>query len=340
MTIEKNISVGLLDYAQIDEGKNAREALQETVTLARTAESLGYDRFWVAEHHNVPAFANSSPEVLMMHLANATDSIRIGSGGVMLPHYSSYKVAENFRLLESFHPERIDLGIGNTIGTPLVNRTLNENKRRTISYEQSVTDLTVYLTDTVNEEHRFHGISANPVIDTRPEMFILSTSLRSAKIAASHGIGYTFGLFPFLTNDKIKAGIEAVKVYREEFKPSSFMSKPKVLIAPFVAIADDKKQAENYAQALDLWLLGKSNFSEFERFPSVETAKNYSYSNEDLTTIQAHRSRLIVGDQESVKEQLNKLIDQFTANEVLLIPLIPGLKARKRAYHLLADLLI
>lgn len=123
------VKLGILDYAQIDEGSNAQAALQSTVILAQLAESLGYERFWVAEHHNVPAFASTSPELIIMRLADATKRIRIGSGGVMLPHYSPYKVAENFRILEAFHPNRIDLGMGNTIGTALVNRTLNEKKK-------------------------------------------------------------------------------------------------------------------------------------------------------------------------------------------------------------------
>ena len=109
------VKLGLLDYAQIDEGKSAQEALQNSVMLAQLADSLGYERFWMAEHHNVPAFASSSPELIMMRLADATSRIRIGSGGVMLPHYSPYKVAENFRVLEAFHPHRIDLGMGNTL---------------------------------------------------------------------------------------------------------------------------------------------------------------------------------------------------------------------------------
>ncbi|MHC0551797.1 LLM class flavin-dependent oxidoreductase [Salinicoccus sp. CNSTN-B1] len=332
------VKIGVLDYAQIDEGKNAAEALQETVILARLAESLGYERFWVAEHHNVPAFANSSPEVLMMRLADATSTIRIGSGGVMLPHYSPYKVAENFRILEAFHPNRIDLGFGNTIGTPLVNRTLNENKSRKLPYEQSVADLVHYLSGTVDEAHRFHGITANPAIETVPQMWALSTSIKSAEIAAAYGAGYTFGLFPFIGPEKLKAGIEAANIYRKTFKPSRFMTKSKVSIAPFVAIAETEEEAEAYGKALDLWLLGKDDFGELKAFPSVDTALNYPYSARDEAVVKANRKRIIVGNKESVQEALSELIAQFGADEVLLIPLIPGLEARKNAYRLLADM--
>ncbi|PAV28143.1 LLM class flavin-dependent oxidoreductase [Virgibacillus profundi] len=330
------VKLGILDYAQIDEGSSAGEALQHTITLAQLAEDLGYERFWMAEHHNVPAFASSSPELIMMRLADATERIRIGSGGVMIPHYSPYKVAENFRILEAFHPGRIDLGIGNTLGTAIVNRTLNENKKGKLNYEQSIVDLTKYLSDQVDENHRFSGITANPVISTVPQMWVLSTSVRNAKMAANLGIGYTFGLFPIAGIDKIKIGIQAAKAYRENFKPSSFMPEPKVSIAPFVVVAETNEEAKRYAEALDFWLLGTDNFGYLKEFPSVETARNYPYTEKEKAIIQANRTRMVVGDIESVTEQLKALITQFKADEVLLIPLMPGLEARKKAIKLLA----
>ena len=330
------VKLGILDYAQIDEGSDAQQALQNSIYLAQLADSLGYVRFWMAEHHNVPAFASSSPELIMMRLADATERIRIGSGGVMIPHYSPYKVAENFRILEAFHPGRIDLGIGNTLGTAIVNRTLNENKKGKLNYEQSIVDLTKYLSDKVDENHRFSGITANPVISTVPQMWLLSTSIRSAKMAAKIGIGYTFGLFPIAGIDKLNIGIQAAQTYRDEFKPSSFMPEPKVSIAPFVVVAETDEQAKRYAEALDYWLLGTDNFGHLKQFPSVETARQYPYSEKEKEIIQANRIRMVVGNIESVMEQLNDLIARFKADEVLLIPLMPGLDARKKAIELLA----
>lgn len=334
------VKLGILDYAQIDEGSDAKTALENSITLAQLAETLGYERFWMAEHHNVPAFASSSPELIMMRLADATKRIRIGSGGVMIPHYSPYKVAENFRILEAFHPNRIDLGMGNTIGTPIVNQTLNENKKGKLSYEQSIVDLTHYLSDQVDEEHRFHGITANPVIETVPQMWVLSTSVKNAKMAAKLGIGYTFGLFPLAGIDKLAIGIQAAETYWNEFKPSPFMPEPTVSVAPFVVVAETNEQAEEYAQALDLWLLGTDNFSQLAKFPSVETARHYSYSDKEKEIIQANRTRMIIGDIENVSTQLNNLIAQFKADEVLLVPLMPGIEARKKAIELLAKAFI
>ncbi len=332
------VRLGILDYAQIDEGSDAKQALENSVELAQLAESLGFQRFWMAEHHNVPAFACSSPELMMMRIANATKRIRVGSGGVMLPHYSPYKVAENFRMLEATHPGRIDLGIGNTIGTKIVNQALNEKKQGKLNYEQSITDLKVYLNDDAVDDHRFSGISANPVIPTVPQMWVLSTSIKSAKMAAKLGIGYTFGLFPAPGTDKFAVGVKASETYRDEFQPSPFMQKPSVSIAPFVVIAETNQEAEEYAEALDFWLLGKDNFSYVKQYPSVETARAYNYSDEEMTTIEDNRTRMIVGDPARVKEQLDELIRDFKADEVLLIPLMPGIEVRRQAIKLLAEL--
>ncbi len=330
------VKLSVLDYAQIDENSNGQEALQNTIELAQFAEALGYERFWMAEHHDVPAFASSSPELVMMRIADATKRIRIGSGGVMLPHYSPYKVAENFRILEAFHPGRIDLGIGNTIGTPIVNRALNENKTGKLNHEQSIADLIYYLGSEVNAQHRFSDITANPVISTAPQIWSLSTSMRSAKMSAKLGIGYTFGLFPLVGIDKLKVGIKAAEIYRDEFRPSAFMPEPKVSIAPFVVVGETAEQAEEYAEALDFWLLGKDSFSYYPAFPSVQTARQYVYTERQKEIVKANRVRMVVGDIESVTEQLNELIEQFKADEVLIIPLIPGFEARKRAVELLA----
>src|SRR5690606_21935664 len=159
------------------------------------ADGLGYKRYWVAEHHQVYSVAGSSPEMLMMHLAGATQRIRIGSGGVMLPHYSSYKVAENFRLLEALHPGRIDLGIGRSRSYRLVNKALNESKGIPVSYEQQIADIQKYVTDDTETEHRLRKLRATPASDTVPEIWVLGTGEGSVKVAAQAGAGYVYAHF-------------------------------------------------------------------------------------------------------------------------------------------------
>lgn len=330
------VKINVLDYAVIDEGQSATDALKETVMLAKIAENLGFYRFWMAEHHDVNAFASSSPELIMMHVLGQTKSIRLGSGGVMIPHYSPLKVAENFRVLENLYPNRVDLGVGNTLGTPQVNKTMNEMRPRKQRYEENINDIKKYVTNTDDESHRFNEVAANPLGETNPEMWVLSTSIRTAELAARQGIGYTFGLFPQASKDKTSVGKEAARVYREQFVPSKVMEKPTVMVSPFVVVAETESEAQAFAKSLDLWLLGKKNFSEFNYFPSVETAEEYTYTVEELKRLESNRSRMVVGDAASVKLQLERLVETIQADELLLIPLIPGIENRQRALELIA----
>ena len=332
------MKINLLDYAVIDEGQDATTALKETVRLAQKAEDLGFYRFWMAEHHDVNAFASSSPEMMMMHILGQTKRIKVGSGGVMLPHYSPLKVAENFRVMENLYEGRVDLGFGNTLGTPEVNKAMNEYRPRKQRYKENISDIKKFLCNEDDEEHRFNNVLANPLGESNPEMWVLSTSVKSAELAARQGIGYTFGLFPHASRDKADVGKLAVERYRENFIPSKVMAKPTVMISPFVVVADTDEAAEHMAKALDLWLLGKMNFSEFERFPSVETAEEYTYTVEEVKRLESNRSRMVVGSAKSVKDQLDQLIEKIDADELLLIPLMPGVNNRHRALELIASI--
>lgn len=331
------VQLNILDYAVIDEGKSAQDALQDTVRLAQLADKLGYKRFWMTEHHNVPAFACSSPELLMMQLLAKTKQIRLGSGGVMLPHYSPFKVAENFRLLEAFYPRRVDLGIGNNSGTPSVKQAMNETKTHFLDYEQSITDVRHYLTER-EPEQRFKQVFAQPRVTTVPQMWLLSTSVPSAQMAGRQGMGYTLGTF-LLPNEKaIKKAESSVQAYREAFKPTALNMKPTVMLTTFVAVADTASEAEALAQSLDVWLLGKQQFAEFERLPSIESAQSYSCSERDERLITQSRARIIVGTKESAKKQIDTMIQTFNADEVMVVPLIPDIAQRCRTIELLAQI--
>lgn len=331
------VRLSVLDYAQVDEGRTGQEAIADSLRLAQTAEKLGYHRFWVAEHHNVPAFASSSPELLMMYILGETQQLRVGSGGVMLPHYSPFKVAENFRMLEAAHPGRVDLGYGNTLGTPLVNDALNEMKTGRIAYEKSVRDIYHYLTGSEDEAHRFAGLQANPSGDNLPQMFQLTTSKRGALNAAKAGVGLCFGLFPNASSNKLDVGREAAEIYRKNFRPSKVMAEPYVMFAPFVVLSEDEAELSGFIQALDIWLLGKQDFAEFSAFPSVETAANYKLTPADQEAIEANRTRMITGNAADVKAQLDRITEHFAADEILFIPLMPGVHQRQQALELLAE---
>ena len=181
----------------ISDGNTAAQAFSHTVTLAQEVEKLGYTRFWVSEHHNSVSLAGSSPEILISHIAAKTERMRVGSGGVMLPHYSPYKVAENFRVLEALYPNRIDLGVGRAPGgMPIATRALQEGKMVSLDqYPEQIADVAMYLHDQVPENHHYANLKATPVIPTSPDMWLLGSSGESAKIAAQQGASFAFAQF-------------------------------------------------------------------------------------------------------------------------------------------------
>lgn len=331
------VKLNILDYAVIDEGQTAEGALQDTVKLAQLADELDYKRFWITEHHNVPAFACASPELMMMQLLAKTQRIRLGSGGVMLPHYSPFKVAENFRLLEAFYPMRVDLGIGNNPGTSSVKKALNETKSYFLDYEQSILDIRDYLTEN-NTEQRLDNVLAQPSITTVPQMWLLSTSVDSAKMAGEVGMGYTLGTFLLPNATAIENAKASVQAYRASFKPTKLNMNPIVMTTVFTVVADDEEYASLLAQALDVWLLGKKQFAEFNRMPSIATAQDYQKSERDKQLITQNRARMVVGTKATVQSQLEQIIETFDADELMIVPLIPGFENRSRTIELIAEM--
>lgn len=331
------VQFNVLDYAIIDEGKTAEDALQDTIRLAQLADKLGYKRFWMTEHHNVPAFACSSPELLMMQILNKTQKIRLGSGGVMLPHYSPYKVAENFRMLEALHPGRVDLGIGNNAGTSYVKEAMNETKARFLDYGQSIEDVRQYLTEQQTKQRHDHVV-AQPSTSTIPQMWLLSTSVASAKKAGAQGMGYTLGTFLLPSANAIDRAKDSVDIYRDAFQPSSLNMDATVMVTVFIALADTEEEAKALGKSLDIWLLDKQQFAEFEHMPTIDTANAYHLTERDKRQITQGRARMIVGTKDTVKLRLDSMIQKFDADEVMVVPLIPGIEARCRAIELLAEI--
>ncbi|MGK3149357.1 LLM class flavin-dependent oxidoreductase [Staphylococcus shinii] len=331
------VKLNILDYAVIDEGQTAEGALQDTVKLAQLADELDYKRFWITEHHNVPAFACASPELMMMQLLAKTQRIRLGSGGVMLPHYSPFKVAENFRLLEAFYPMRVDLGIGNNPGTSSVKKALNETKSYFLDYKQSILDIRDYLTEN-NIEQRLDNVLAQPSITTVPQMWLLSTSVDSAKMAGEVGMGYTLGTFLLPNATAIQNAKASVQAYRASFKPTKLNMNPIVMTTVFTVVADNEEYASLLAQALDVWLLGKKQFAEFNQMPSIATAQDYQKSERDKQLIAQNRARMVVGTKATVQSQLEQIIETFDAEELMIVPLIPGFENRSRTIELIAEM--
>lgn len=328
------IKLSILDQSHISEGSTPVEALANTIKVAQEAEKLGYHRFWVSEHHFASSLAGSSPEVLISYIAAKTSSIRIGSGGVMLPHYSPYKVAENFRVLEGLSPNRIDLGVGRAPGgMHLATRALQEGKRNSLdNYPQQIDDLIAYLHDQVDEKHRFAGLQATPSIQTAPELWMLGSSGDSAMLAAERGANFAYA--QFISG---QSGAENVRWYQEKFRPSILGDKPNSLVSIFVVCSETEEEATQLVSSIDLAMLLLEKGVKSGGLPSVETALNYSYSAYDLFRIQENRKKVLVGNPQQVKEQILTLAEKYRTNEIMIVVPIHDFDKKLNTFRLLSQ---
>ncbi|WP_149093740.1 LLM class flavin-dependent oxidoreductase [Paenibacillus terrae] len=327
------LKLGILDQSHIPEGGTAQDALSHTTALAREADKLGYSRYWVSEHHASKMLAHSSPEVLIAHLAANTTRIRVGSGGIMLPHYSAYKVAENFRLLEALHPGRIDLGLGRAPGgLPLATRALQEGKYQSVEqYPQQILDIIDYFHDSVPADHRFAGLHAAPTISTIPELWLLGSSGESARLAAMMGASYAFAQF-FGT----PGGMEATARYHDQYQPSILGDKPRSMAAVTVSCAETTEEAEQLASSASLFFLLLMQGKEMTSLPSVKTALSYPYTEFDRERLRQSASWRVVGTPDQCKEQLLRLAEQYRTDELLVVSSIHDFDKRVQSYRLLA----
>ncbi|MCP6680826.1 LLM class flavin-dependent oxidoreductase [Bacillus nakamurai] len=328
------ISLSILDQSPVSEGRSAVSALQETVRLAQAAEELGYKRFWVSEHHFSKRLAGSSPEVLISHIAAKTSRIRVGSGGVMLPHYSAYKVAENFRVLEGLTPGRIDLGLGRAPGgMPIASWALNDGgKRNADQYPQQIRELTMYLHDLADDSHRFPNLTASPHIATAPDVWLLGSSGESALLSAETGAGYMFA--HFINGD---GGESTVAQYKRRFKPSVLGQKPKTAVAVFVLCADTEEKAEELASVLDYTLLAGEQGIPLNGVPAYETVRGNSYAPYEQRRIADNRNRMIIGTKQQVKEQLLALTKAYGTEEIMAVTITHQFEDKLHSYRLLRE---
>src|SRR5213592_1780771 len=240
------LSLGVLDQSPVRSGGNVADALHETLDLAELCDRLGYRRYWLAEHHSTPGLAGSSPEVLIGQVAARTSRIRVGSGGVMLQHYSSLKVAESFRVLETLHPGRIDLGIGRAPGSDqLTARALASGGVVGVDdFVGKVADLLGFLHGDLPPQHPFGGVLAMPTGPTAPEVWLLGSSDQSAAIAAHFGTGFSFAHFIIP-----RGGAPVVRAYQRAFRPSAYLAEPRASVGVFVVCADTEAAALRLAKS-------------------------------------------------------------------------------------------
>jgi len=332
-------TLSALDQSSIASGRTPGEAIRETIALAQHCEALGFRRYWCAEHHNSASHAGSAPEVLLAAIGAVTRRIRIGSAGVMLPHYSSLKVAEQFRVLEAIAPGRVDLGVGRAPGSD--GRTafaLNPNANQAADrFPAQVMEVLGWLGEGLPENHPFRSIVAQPNVATRPKMWILGSSDYGAQVAGYFGLPYCFAHF-FSDGGGSE---QAVAVYRESFQPKPDMpgrlAAPHPALGVYCLVADTEAEARRLFQSRELWRL-KRDRGLYLPLPSVEEAEAYVYSDLERARVEKMRDTAMVGAPEQVKARLEALAAAHGGiAEFAVITHCHDPEARRRSYTLLAE---
>ena len=315
------MKLSVLDQAPIPEGSSGAEALRNSVDLARLAESLGYTRYWVAEHHGTPALACASPEVLIAEIAAATSTMRVGSGGVMLPHYSPVKVAESFSMLAALHPNRIDLGIGRAAGTDPVTTFALQRDRRQASpddFPQQLAELLAYIEDRMPPDHPFARLAALPGRPEKPEVWLLGSSAQSGIWAAEAGLPYAFADFI------APHGAEIAARYRRESENA------RVIVALSAICAETDAEAERIASSARM-LVTLLMQGQLVAVPDIETALPFV---EEYGLPPGRRA--IVGSPATVRAGIEAVAAEYGADEVMIVTITHAHAARRRSYELIS----
>jgi luciferase family oxidoreductase group 1 len=316
------VCLSVLDQSPIPDGATPGDALHNSIDLARFTDALGFHRYWVAEHHGTPGLACNSPEVLIGPIASATATLRVGSGGIMLPHYSPLKVASSFSMLAGLYPNRIDLGLGRAAGTsPRVAQTLQRDRRQPSpdDFPEQLTELLAYFESRPNSALRFHA----------PEVWMLGSSPQSAVWAAEHGLPYAFA-------DFINAnGSEAAAFYRRSFQASSRLAQPKTAVAVWVFCADTDAEAMRLSYSFRMMTLQLFRGRPIA-VPTIERAEQF-LRNEGVPpeTLPVGR-RILTGSSATIRRPIEAVAEEYGADEVFAVNIAYSHPARKRSYELLA----
>lgn len=327
------LALSVLDQCPVRAGSTPGDAIREAVELARATDRLGYRRYWLAEHHNSHSLACAAPEALIGQVAAATSRMRVGSGGVMLSHYSALKVAEVFRMLETLYPGRIDLGIGRAPGSDRFTAHLlahGPGRLGVQHYPEQVADLLGYL-GRGHEDDRLNGVRAMPQGDTQPEVWLLGSSLGSARFAAYFGCPFSFAHFI-----QPRDAEAALDLYRSEYRPSDSHPEPRASVGVSAMVADTEEEANRQSLSRFLWWIRLTQ-GQPGPFPSLEEAEAHDFSEADRAVLRKMRARSLVGAPDAVAGRARQLAERLGVAELVVLTICPGFEARLRSYELLAE---
>jgi len=332
--------LSVLDQSPIISGHAPRQAIEETLKLARAAERLGYARYWLAEHHAIAALADPCPEILLARLGAETNSMRIGTGGVLLPYYSPFKTAETFRMLEALYPGRIDLGIGRAPGgdtrtARAVGGGVFPDAER---FPEQVWELVGHLDGTLPDDHPHKSVRAMPEVPTAPEVWLLGSSDYSGLLAAQLGVRFAFAHFI-----NAHGGDAVMRAYKERFQsriatdsgPAPRENAPHTITCVFVICAETDNEAERLALAIDLRRLHMAQGLDTP-VPTLDEAEKHVYTPQEKTYVQSQRPRAVIGGPQKCRKQLLDLAARYSADELMVLTITGDYASRLASYELLA----
>ena len=325
--------LSVLDLTPIATGSNARRAIDESLALAKLADSLGYHRYWFAEHHNTAGLASGSPEIMIAYAAAHTRHLRLGAGGVMLPNHAPLRIAEAFRLLETLYPGRIDLGLGRAPGTDTLTAFAMRRSREALTaddYPEQLAELLAFDDNAFPLDHPFRSIQAVPVETRLPPIWLLGSSDFSAQLAAQAGLG-----FAFAAHINARSAISALRAYRAQFVPSPRYPEPQSILTVSVAIGESEEHARELSLVGDLLLL-RLRSGQFGQYPTLADAKAHHFSAMEREVIASMGMRFIAGTAESVRHQIDDLADRGGADELMVTMFLPEHHDRRRTLEELA----
>jgi luciferase family oxidoreductase group 1 len=323
----------VLDQSTASRGREQSAAIRETLELARHCDALGYHRYWVSEHHATDTIVGTAPEILMAAIAATTQRIRVGSAGVMLPHYSSLKVAEQFRILEAIAPGRIDLGVGRAPGSDrLTSYALNPYENAAEEFPRQVIDLQAWVSGVpLQEGHPFRSIKAHPLGPTSPELWILGSSDYGAQLAAHFGLPYAFAYF-FTDGYGCE---QALDLYRRNYRPSERYPQPQATICVWALVADTEAEARRLAMSREHTRVERERGIRAPLIPPEEAAK-ITYTATERAKIESIRRKAFVGTGEQVAAGLTELAGRLGLDELVVVTWTYDPEPRHRSYELLA----
>jgi luciferase family oxidoreductase group 1 len=328
-----DFGLSVLDVSPVSSGSNGAQALRNTLELARLADRLGYERYWLAEHHNLPTIASSVPEIMIGHVANATERIRVGAGGIMLPNHAPLKVAETFRVLEALHPKRIDLGIGRAPGTDPVTATALRRSQDGLGaddFPERFGELLAFSGGGFPKDHPFRSVVAMPSDIELPPIWLLGSSGYSATAAGKMGLGYAFASH-FSPADPVPA----MRAYRENFESSKDFVHASAILAVAVICGETGEHAQRLASSMELaWVRMRSGRP--GPLPSPEEAMGSPYTPAERRLADAYRSMQVVGDPSTVRTRIEELAERTLAEEVMVTTNVYDHAERLRSYERLA----